>query len=1084
MKNQASIQLLKVGTPINPNADTGHIMLCADADGNLRIFGENGVELPIGSAVDESRLVPTGGRNGNILGYQEGADRGNNVNTKLLLQPVTSDGQIVDQAAGNAAPVDITNSGNVAIEANALVFSGENSLLIPANALGMTLGGDNEFTIDIEFQLDSVKSDYATLYGMDGSPSSGRGALYFTSSGAATFTDSLGPNTTGWTLGTKHRITIERWNDNGTWKTSVYRNGSFLASSTAGMNILSNYAFPIGSNNEGTGRNFVGKIWAFRISNKAEHRGVSFTPRELPFLPPAGQPVWTEGIDRSRLLKVPTSADEGKLPVIRADKIPAVYHDTTLAAIVIEDGKVIDKISGKELTKVGNPQIVGGGIHSPTNSDYYMLELEGVEGLPVAVSFDYQGDESSDNSDIIIINGTCAYYNLNGVSFCRTQGGGNNVKIDNEPIGVSEVYRNYVIQVSSDNYESKTPPVAFIAGESKSPTYEGSFPAMSPLSSVKVCGRFGKIRNILIGSAFPYTGNFTPRGDGVEGFGVPEKREPGWNYETLDEAANGRLLPANPTNGDIPYYDAVVHGGGNDENTKVLLHLDEETFTDTAAGNTTPATVTNSGVTLDTENFKFGAASAKFAGGSNNLKVTVPQLQMMGSPWLVDCWFKVDDGQWNDYFRLFTQDDEQNGGWTYYLMSGNRVGVWVRNVTPDEPASPALTPGDWHYATLVYYNAKFYAFVDGVRFAIIDGSSEGFLSYIMLGKRIQSTSYSLRGNIDEFRFQLLDEAEIDKWIGATIPVPTSPYSVPETIGEWGKFNISSLVKSVNGQTPDENGNVVIETSDGTLDLSNYSGALKLTVPTGTFSIGDSSGNFINTVGTTLVLQGNEKVQLTAYNADTRHTLAIGSDGLLYDDHAINTASGIVVLGSDGKLPALDGSKLTNLPAVAWGDIPEKPETFPASAHNHAITDVTGLEDALQNAGTVKSVNGATPDSSGAVTLPEATASAAGLMAAADKAKLDSISTSEAWYTVADAAAITLDRANGELQKVTLTQNCVLTAPVLDADHSTLLLQVTSSSAVTVTVGETNIVTDHTGTFQVGWYWDGEATRRYPAVEIS
>lgn len=269
-----------------------------------------------------------------------------------------------------------------------------------------------------------------------------------------------------------------------------------------------------------------------------------------------------------------------------------------------------------------------------------------------------------------------------------------------------------------------------------------------------------------------------------------------------------------------------------------------------------------------------------------------------------------------------------------------------------------------------------------------------------------------------------------------------------------------------------------------IDLSNYSGALKLTVPTGTFSIGDSSGNFINTVGTTLVLQGNEKVQLTAYNADTRHTLAIGSDGLLYDDHAINTASGIVVLGSDGKLPALDGSKLTNLPAVAWGDIPEKPETFPASAHNHAITDVTGLEDALQNAGTVKSVNGATPDSSGAVTLPEATASAAGLMAAADKAKLDGISTSEAWYTVADAAAITLDRANGELQKVTLTQNCVLTAPVLDADHSTLLLQVTSSSAVTVTVGETNIVTDHTGTFQVGWYWDGEATRRYPAVEIS
>ena len=89
-----------------------------------------------------------------------------------------------------------------------------------------------------------------------------------------------------------------------------------------------------------------------------------------------------------------------------------------------------------------------------------------------------------------------------------------------------------------------------------------------------------------------------------------------------------------------------------------------------------------------------------------------------------------------------------------------------------------------------------------------------------------------------------------------------------------------------------------------------------------------------------------------------------------------------------------------------------------------------------------------------------------------------------WHELTTASAITLDRANGELQKVALTQNCTITAPILTKDRSTLLLQVTSSSAVTVTVGETNIVTDHTGTFQVGWYWDGEATRRYPAVEVA
>ena len=524
------------------------------------------IDQVIPELVDESRLLPTGGRNGNLLEYQEGADRGNNVNTKLLLQPATSDGLIVDQAAGNAAPVGITNSGNVAIAANALVFSGENGLIIEPDTLGMTLGGNNEYSIEVDFQLDQVKSDWATLFGGDGSMT--RSAFYINSSGATAVQGGIAPDTTGWTTGTRHRLTIERFQDGDSWKTVIYRNGAVLATSVTTPNTLSGDRFPIGSNLEGTGRNFVGKIWAFRISNKAEHRGVSFTPRELPFLPPAGQPVWTEGIDRSR------------------------------------------------------------------------------------------------------------------------------------------------------------------------------------------------------------------------------------------------LLPENPANGDIPCFDATATvGGGNDVNTKVLLHFDELQFADTAAGNASPAAVTNSGVTLDTENFKFGTASAKFANSSNNLKVAVPQAQMMASPWLADCWFKVDDGQWNEYCRIFTQDDEQNGGWNYYLMSGNRVGVWVRGITPNEPASQQLSATDWHYAALVYYNAKFYGFIDGVRFTVQDGSSEGFLNYIMLGKRIQSTSYSLRGNIDEFRFQLLDEVEIGKWTGTSIAVPDAPYSKPQTVGEWGKFNKAELVRSVNGVVPDELGNV-------------------------------------------------------------------------------------------------------------------------------------------------------------------------------------------------------------------------------------------------------------------------------------
>ena len=278
---------------------------------NGQLPDESGnVTVETGSTVDESRLLPTGGRNGNLLEYQEGADRGNNVNTKLLLQPATSDGLIVDQAAGNAAPVGITNSGNVAIATNALVFSGENALIIEPDTLGMTLGGDNEYSIEVDFQLDQVKSDWATLFGGDGSMT--RSAFYINSSGATAVQGGIAPNTTGWTTGTRHRLTIERFQDGDSWKTVIYRNGAVLATSVTTPNTLSGDRFPIGSNLEGTGRNFVGKIWAFRISNKAEHRGVSFTPRELPFLPPAGQPVWTEGIDRSRLL--PEDPANGDIP--------------------------------------------------------------------------------------------------------------------------------------------------------------------------------------------------------------------------------------------------------------------------------------------------------------------------------------------------------------------------------------------------------------------------------------------------------------------------------------------------------------------------------------------------------------------------------------------------------------------------------------------------------------------------------------------------------------------------------------------------------------------------------------------------
>lgn len=260
---------------------------------NGQLPDESGnVTVETGGTVDESRLLPENPANGDIPCFDATATvgGGNDANTKLLIQPETSNNQILDQAAGNAAPVGITNSGNVAIAANALVFSGENALIIEPDTLGMTLGGNNEYSIEVDFQLDQVKNDWATLFGGDGSMT--RSAFYINSSGATAVQGGIAPDTTGWTTGTRHRLTIERFQDGDSWKTVIYRNGAVLATSVTTPNTLSGDRFPIGSNLEGTGRNFVGKIWAFRISNKAEHRGVSFTPRELPWIKPQTVGEW------------------------------------------------------------------------------------------------------------------------------------------------------------------------------------------------------------------------------------------------------------------------------------------------------------------------------------------------------------------------------------------------------------------------------------------------------------------------------------------------------------------------------------------------------------------------------------------------------------------------------------------------------------------------------------------------------------------------------------------------------------------------------------------------------------------------
>lgn len=815
----------------------------------------------------EDRLLPTGGKDGDILGYQEGVDRGNNTDTKLLIQPATSDGLIVDQAAGNAAPVDITNSGNVVIEDNALVFTGTNSLLIPANALGMTLGGNNEFMIDIEFQLDSVKSDYATLYGSDGGGSGYQGALYFTSGGDAHFTFSLGPDTTGWTLGTKHRITIERWNDNGTWKTSVYRNGSFLASSTSGMNTLSDYVFPIGSNNESTDRNFIGKIWAFRISNKAEHRGVSFTPRELPFLPPAGQPVWTEGIDRSRLL--PEDPVNGDIPVYDATATIGGGNDANTRLLLqpsTSDHGIVDQAAG-------NVAPVTLENHNVTVDEEGNMVFDGSNAylkIPAnTLPSDFFNGTDEWTLDIV--------YNVTSKSRQCLFGCSSSLRMDflldsdgslqigagpnlgtgwpfNEDVHLTfEIYKNgaswkYTIFRNGSVVTTGTWVNADWRSVDQYIGWEGY------TDSRKINGKIKALRltsgalhkGAAFQSDYPWT---EPRIVGE--WGKFSKNE-------IVKTDSNRLLPEGVTDGDIPCFDATATiGGGNNENTKILLHFDTE-IKDEAAGNAAPVTIiTKSGTITLVDGGKFGKC-AKFVTGSMTVATNLDELN--ANNWVVSGWFNPDaDNHGVSYPTWLSMDDSSTNGFIF-----DSTGRYGESDAPLFYMDTPPTAGEWHWLAIVKYSGGLRFYLNGAFLnEIVSSQMANFCSTLAIGGfagtyAAGSTERTFSGLVDEVRLQYIPEDEISKWTGTSIAVPTEPYTVKQIVGEWGLINKISLVNSINGITPDDTGNV-------TLDLLTEEQLSKLNsivlANDFTFTQSDIVSNMITKNATTLGVPAGSMVQV-------------------------------------------------------------------------------------------------------------------------------------------------------------------------------------------------------------------------------
>ena len=269
--------------------------------------------------------LPETASDGEIMIWRDSVDRGNNADTRLLLQPATSNNEIIDQAEGNAAPLTLNVGANVTVnEAGQMVFaatgSEETFLVIPKQQAAATLitgADDNEWCLDLVLTPDEYDGTMSLLQLGEGDEytCNTEYSHFFLNSATGKFWHWNGdePNT-GLLAGETHLLTVEQWKDagdpeawEGGWKVSYYVDGTWIHTSGYRLSACKQNLRIGGINGRSPG--YHGKIDAIRFRTAAPYRGKSFTPEARPWLPPAGS--WQKA-DLAELVK--TIIDEYPFP--------------------------------------------------------------------------------------------------------------------------------------------------------------------------------------------------------------------------------------------------------------------------------------------------------------------------------------------------------------------------------------------------------------------------------------------------------------------------------------------------------------------------------------------------------------------------------------------------------------------------------------------------------------------------------------------------------------------------------------------------------------------------------------------------
>lgn len=251
-------------------------------------------------------------------------------------------------------------------------------------------------------------------------------------------------------------------------------------------------------------------------------------------------------------------------------------------------------------------------------------------------------------------------------------------------------------------------------------------------------------------------------------------------------------------------YSPTGGGGGIDNDTVLMLHLNNN-VTDNGNGSVTGGhTVTNNSVTFDAGTKKWGSHSGVFNGSGANL--TIPDSvdwDVVGSnldDWTIDLWVKHtdhvgDEGYVSQYedgtHRWHFAHEHGANGLRFVVLDGGQI----LNLVGGE-----ITDTNWHHVCLIKVADKYGIYKDGTQVAYVqDDSTVNLTGSLFVGSYYSGVGY-LDANVDEIRIQhsnIFDASPLSASATGypdTITIPTEEYASP-TVDNMSLISNSQIAEA-------------------------------------------------------------------------------------------------------------------------------------------------------------------------------------------------------------------------------------------------------------------------------------------------